>query len=746
MSATNRWARLWRRPRIPYVAQVTSSDCGSACLAMVLARYGVAVELRELAQSLGPGRDGSSLLAMRDVADAYGLKGRLLRLEPESLSELPAGTILHWEFTHFVVLERAGPHGTDVVDPAVGRRRVSPAELGRSFTGLALAFEEGPSPADRGARRKPKATGPPARALLRHWPLLTHVAGISFLVTLCAMATPLLLTAIIDRVLPHRDHGLLFAAGVGVAAAAGLYFLASLVRGTLLLHLRTQLDLEITRAFVEHLVNLPFAFFQTRSRGDLMLRLNSNSEVREILTAGALSAVLDGSFVLVYVIVLFALSPAIAWLAIALGAAQISILVWSQGPQKRLTSRYLQAQSRVNNHQIELLGGIETLKSMGREDRAVERWSALFVDVLNASLVRGRLTTIVESLLATLRVAAPLCLTWFGAREVVAGRLPLGTMLALVSLSMAFLGPLSTLVTTGLRFSTLASYLDRIADVLETPVERTGGQPVVDLRGSVRLEQVQFRYAPDAAPTLSDVDLEIHPGEFVAIVGPSGAGKSTLARLLAGLLVPCEGRLLYDGTPLGELDLRSLRRHLGIVTQQPQLLGLTVRANIAFADPAASLDHVIAAARAARLHDEILAMPMGYDTLVGDGGMSLSGGQRQRLALARALLGRPALLILDEATSALDAVTEQAIQQELAAMRCTRVVIAHRLSTVLDADLIVVLDNGRIVERGRHRDLLAQERVYRRLVAAQMEGLAPDRARPSSGPRNGAGAVTASSG
>jgi ATP-binding cassette, subfamily B, bacterial len=611
--------------------------------------------------------------------------------------------------------------GVRIVDPATGPRVVSLRELGRCFTGLALAFEKAPD--FRTGDSRPRGLPWHARELLKRWPSLAHVALVSMVVTLCAMATPLLMTALVDRVLPQRDQGLLAVAGLGIAVAVVLHFLGSLVRGGLLLHLRTHLDLELSSGFLEHLVRLPYEFFQTRSRGDLLLRLGSNAEVREILTSGTLSTLLDGIFVIAYLGVLFALNATMASIALALAAVQMGVLVLSSGPQRRLTTEYLQAQARCNGQQIELLGGIEALKSMGQERRVVERWSTMFVEVLNASTARGRLSTLTDAALSALRLLAPLGLTWFGVGQVLAGRLPLGTMLAVVSLAMAFLGPLSSLLSMAMRFATLASHLDRIDDVLRTPAEPRRGAAITALRGAIRLDHASFRYATASPLILDDLDFEIEPGAFVAVVGPSGAGKSTLARLLAGLHAPTSGRVLYDGVPLDEVDLQSLRSRLGVVTQQPQLFGLSVRSNIAFADPTAPLEAVCAAARTARIHDEIVAMPMGYDTVIGDGGGALSGGQRQRLALARALLLRPSVLILDEATSALDAVTEKAIQEELARLDCTRIVMAHRLSSVMDADLVLVMQDGRVVERGRHDDLMAANGAYRRLVAAQVEGL-----------------------
>ncbi|MCG8461029.1 MAG: peptidase domain-containing ABC transporter [Holophagales bacterium] len=712
--------------RIPFVQQTAATDCGAACLAMVLRYHGKAVRLDEVREVAATDRDGTDALSLIEAARWFGLRGRGAVVdEVEDLRFLGKGAVLHWQFQHFVVFEELQRGGASIVDPASGRQWVSRDELRRSFTGIALSFE--PTEDFEPTADSAKGTGRYVRQLLTQSGQLTRVVVMSLLLQVLALATPILTGVLVDRVVPRSDFHLLTLLAFGLSAVALFHFFSSLVRAHLLLHLRTHLDAKITLEFLDHLVDLPFVFFQRRSAGDLMMRLNSNTTVREILTSSALSTLLDGGLVLIYLILLLLTSLPMGLLALFLGLLRVGLFLAVRRQQRDLMSQSLQNQARSRGYQVQLLAGIETLKVMGAERRAVDHWSNLFVDELNVSLARGRLNALFDSLLSTLNVISPFVLLVFGATQVLAGELSLGTMLAMSALAVGFLTPLSALISTAVQLQLLGSYLERIDDVLETPREQIPSQVQAagQLRGRITLEDVSFRYSPSAPLVAKDISVEIEPGTFVALVGPSGSGKTTLANLCLGLYPPSSGRILFDGVHLATLDLRSVRSQLGIVTQQPYLFGASIRSNIALADPSLPLSRVAEAARRAHIHDDILEMPMGYETLLADGGVSLSGGQRQRIALARALVNQPAVLLLDEATSNLDAITERLIQQELAQLRSTRIVIAHRLSTVQSADLILVMDDGRIVERGSHRELMKEGGHYRQLVEAQLEEGSP---------------------
>jgi ATP-binding cassette, subfamily B, bacterial len=710
-----------RRRRIPVVRQTTETDCAAACLTMVLAHHGKVLRLDDVRQLLGVGRDGTDALSVVNAARFHGLRARGVKVPKiEDLRFLDAGSMLHWGFHHYVVFEAMKGDEIHIVDPAGGRRTVSLAEAGKAFTGVALLFEPGE---DFVRERTPRrGVMRYVRELVAQSALLRRILVLSVVLRLLALATPLLTGLVVDRVVPDRDRSLLFILGIGLGVVALFDFVSALVRAHLMLHLRTRLDAKITTDFVEHLIALPYAFFHQRSPGDLMMRLNSNATIREILTAGTLTGLLDGTLACLYLAVLFAASSKLALLVVALGFLRVLLFLLTRHRQAELMSKTLQVQARSGSYQVQLFSGIATLKALGAERQALDRWSSLFIDELNVSLARGRLDGFFEAGINTLTTASPFVVLAFGASEVLAGNLSLGTMLAVSALAIGFLTPLTSLVSTAVQLQLLASYMDRMDDVLEAAPEQQKDQvmPAPPLTGRITLEDVSFRYSPMRPEAVRNVSLEIEPGSFVALVGSSGAGKSTLAMLLMGLYRPTSGTIHYDGLELGTLELTSLRRQLGIVLQQPYLFADSIRSNISLGDESLPLHRIVEAAKKARIHDFIQSLPLGYDSPLAENGGALSGGQRQRIALARALVRRPAILLLDEATSHLDTETEREVLEELERLRATRLVIAHRLSTVVRADKIVVMDDGQVVEQGRHEELVAREGRYAELVRAQL--------------------------
>jgi len=712
------------RRKIPWIPQGAETDCGAACLTMTLAYFGKHLPLEEVRARAFEGRDGASARFLLEAARDFGLRGRAVSVpEVADLRHLSRASILHWGFTHFVVFDRVTRAGAIIVDPSGGRREVSREEIGCQMTGVAVLLE--PSE-EFEPERKTKRFGTArfVAELLRRSGMLFRVLKVSVLLQVLALALPLLTGLVVDQVVPHQDIDLLQLLAIGFVGLIGFRFLSSLVRALFLVQLRTEMDAKITLEFLDHMIDLPYSFFQNRTTGDLMMRLNSNATVREMLTGGVLSASLDGLVATLYLVLLLVASSTLGILVAILGAARVALFLLARRRYSALMTASLESQARSRGFQVQMLAGIQTLKAAGAEKDAVQRWSNLFVDELNVSASQGRLSAWSDAVLDALTMGSPLIVLLFGSNLVLDGDLTLGTMLALSALAAGFLAPLSTLVSTGFQFEMLKSYVARIDDVLcvEKETAESGTELArPDLSGEIRLENVAFRYGARGPLVLSDVSLDIAAGSFVALVGTSGAGKTTLASLMLGLYRPAQGRLLFDGLDLEQLDLRWIRRRFGVVTQEPYLFNSTIRSNIALANPSLSQEEIVAAARSAQIHEEILAMPMGYDTVLGHDGSSISGGQRQRVALARALANRPSLLLLDEATSSLDAITEQRVHQELDRLHCTRIVIAHRLSTIRSADQIIVVDKGRVVEAGSYEELTALGGAFADLIAAQQE-------------------------
>jgi ATP-binding cassette, subfamily B, bacterial len=631
---------------------------------------------------------------------------------------LPA--IIHWQGVHFVVLEKWGQDKATIIDPALGRRTLSHDEFAARYSGVALTFEPSAHFAEKMAARS--ADAPPAawRLYLQRAlnvpgsrPLLGQLLGASLLLQLAGLILPLAIWLVVERILPAPDDPPLLLLGVGlvdgVVGPNGRYLPAQPVGHPAPAAARQP---HHARLFSPSAIP-PLRFFPTAHQRRFNFPPGGNAVVRQMISSGVLGGLLDGGLALLYLIILYAQAPLFGLVITGMAAAQFLILARTGGRVHEYSQIALATRAEEDGFAVQVLRGIESVKAAGTESWLFAQWHGRFTATLQADARRDRYVAGINSLLQLLTNAAPLLLLWLGVGAVNGGQLSLGQMLGLVALASSSLVPLGSLAHYINQGQQIWAYLERLADVWDTAVEETPAveteqEPLV-LQGGIQVANLTFRYAQDGAFGLSDVSFTVAPGEKVAIVGPTGAGKSTLVRLLLGLYRPQAGSITFDGRPMDELGLSRLRRAIGVVLQDAFIISGTIRENIALNQPDMPFSQVEAAAKQAALHEEIMRLPMGYETRVGEGGSGLSGGQRQRLALARALATRPSLLILDEATSHLDGISEGKIKQALDALPITRLIIAHRLSSVRDADRILALEGGRLAEAGAPAELAARD-------------------------------------
>lgn len=711
-----------RYPKVPLQMQASEVECGAASLAMVLSYYGRHTAIAEIREAMGLSRDGSSAVEILVQARAHGMETRSYRAEPSALRELVLPLIVHWNMSHFVIVERFTSDGAVIVDPAVGRMHITEQEFSDQFTGVALELY----PGERFETRRRQARGM-FSFILPHFPrspgVLTVVVATSAVLTVLGLLPAFLTGYVIDSILPSRSEDLLWILAGGAVVFALTHGAVTLARSELLLWLQTRTDWSMMTGFLRHLMSLPYKYFQIRSGGDLIVRVSSTSYVRDLLSSQILAVVLDLVLLTVYLVVIGAHSLLFVGIIMLVGLVQLVVMAATAPRAQRLTERELHVLGEAQSTMLEAVNGAETVKSTGAEEVMVRRWSGRFAAQLQASLRRQRLDNALDATMTLITVVSPMLLLVVGASLVFHGQLGIGMMMTLIALSGAALAPVAQLGRNIKNFQIVRVHLDRLRDVLDEQPEQadSAGRPAPDLESAVVIEDVAFRYSGTGPNVLEGIGLSLEPGTTTAIVGSSGAGKSTLARLLLGLYRPTEGSIRFGDHHLSDLDVHKLRRRTGIVTQDTDLFSGSILSNLTIGSDEIDLESVIEAADLACIHEDIVQTPMAYDTVLGEGGSGLSGGQRQRLALARALVRHPKLLLLDEATSHLDAATEERVHRNLQGLDCTKVVIAHRLSTVRDADTILVLERGRIVESGNHEDLLALNGVYADLIDRQLQ-------------------------
>ncbi|MBW3542041.1 MAG: peptidase domain-containing ABC transporter [Planctomycetes bacterium] len=719
--SARRRRRLFRK--FPLVRQLDETDCGAACLAMVSKFHGVSLSVGRLRDLASVGREGASFSSLAAAAEQLGYSTRALKLPFDRLRSLELPAIAHWRGFHYVVVYQVKGDRVTVADPAVGVSRLTREEFEAGWTGRLLSL----TPTSTLVQTEPaKTTFRRFLPYLRpHRGLLFEIFLASIILELFQLVSPVFTQIVVDRVLVHQNVHMLNLMLVGMLIVSVFQMVIGLLRDYFSTHLAQKLSLRFSSDLLRQMLRLPLRFFHTRRIGDVMQRFEDNEEIQDVLTGKAISTVLDMMTVVLTIGLMLYYSPPLTAVALFAIPLYAGLTLAFTPALKRNNLEAVEQSAAANSHLIELFKSIGTVKSSAAEDPARWRQENHLVREANVAYRDAALDRGLSGASTGIDIIARLLLFWYGAHLVIAGELTVGQLVAFQLLVGMALEPVMNLIGLWDELQEAFLSLQRLADVHDFEPEQAQGASAIRLprlRGAIQLQNVSFRYGLDDENILSGLNLEIDPGTTVALVGRSGSGKTTLVNLLQRFYHPTEGRVLIDGFDLTTADVKSLREQLGVVPQSPEILSGTIRENIALADPEASLERVLFAAKIAGAHDFITGFPMSYDTVIGEAGIRLSGGQMQRIAIARALLNDPRILIFDEATSALDAESEKLIQQNMESMLRDRtaLIVAHRLSTVKKADRIVVLDRGMIIEEGTHRELLDRRGLYYYLVSQQM--------------------------
>jgi len=723
--ANLRWAN---RVRTPTVLQLEAVECGAAALAIVLAYHGRIVPLAELRREAGVTRDGSQALNLIKAARRYGLVARGFQKDVPDLVAVRPPYIVFWNFNHFLVVEGGGRGSVYLNDPASGPRAVSQQEFDESYTGIVLTFEPGPDFTTGG--RTPSALASLRERLRGSRRGFTYAVCAGLLLVVPGLLVPAFSQIFVDNVLVRQMHDWQRPLVLGLLLTALLRLVTAWLQFRQLRRLKAKLAARFSSQFMWRLLRLPAGFYAQRFSGEISGRLPLNDRVADVLSGRLTTTVIDVAMMGFYVVVMLQYDVPLALVGVGAAAINLLALRWIARSRVDANLQLHQEEGRAQGFANAGLQSLETLKASALESDFFSRWAGYSAKANTARQALGVSTqrlNLIPPLLASLTGMLVLVL---GGLRVLQGSLSVGMLVAFQGLMQSFLAPVSGLVAMGSTMQELKGDLSRLDDVLDNPedpeVARADGTAPAEngrLRGAVELRDVTFGYNRLTAPLVDKLSLRIAPGGRVAIVGASGSGKSTVARLVCGLYEPWDGEILFDGVPRSQIPRDVLTESVAFIEQDILLFEGTVRENLTLWDPTVPDHELVEACVDAAVHDVVQSLPGGYDGRLLEGGANLSGGQRQRLEIARALVCQPSVVILDEGTSALDAETELFVIDRLRRRACSSISIAHRLSAIRDADEIIVLQHGKVVERGTHDSLVLLQGEYSRLIATEGEAL-----------------------
>ena len=690
--------RLSSRPRLPMFLQTEAAECGLASLGMVACFHGHRVDLAALRRRFTVSLKGATLAFLMQVAGRLDLAPRPLRLELEELPQLRAPCILHWDMNHFVVLAAADARGVLVHDPARGARRIAMAEVSRHFTGIAL--ELAPTarfqPIEDRKRLKLRDLTGPVVGLKRS---LAQVFVLALALQAVSIVTPFYMQWAIDGAVVSADRDLLTMLGLGFLLLCAIQAALTALRSWIVLYLGTTLNLQWLANVFSHLLRLPVGWFEKRHLGDVVSRFGAVTAIQRTLTSSFVEALIDGAMAAATFAMMLVYNARLAALA-ACAVVAYGLLRWGfYGPLRRATEEHIVHAAKQQSHFLETVRGVQSIKLFGREEQRRSRWLNLVVDATNGDLFTQKLGLAFRCANSLLFGVERVAIVWLGCLLVLDSAFSVGMLFAFMAYKDQFSARLGALVDKGIELRMLGLQGERLADIVTAvPEPESPALPADDIEPSLEVRGVSYRYSDTEPLILLNCSFRVEAGESVAIVGASGGGKTTLVKLMLGLLPPTDGKILAGGIDIRKLGVDRYRKLVGTVMQDDQLFAGSIADNVSFFDPAADPAAIERYARMASVHEDIAAMPMGYNTLIGDMGAALSGGQKQRILLARALYKQPRILFLDEATSALDVQKERAVNEAVRSLRLTRIIIAHRPETIASAERVIVLQGGHVAQ------------------------------------------------
>lgn len=686
--------------KLPIVLQTEATECGLAALVMIANYHGFRTDLNTLRRTFLISIKGTTLNYLMAMAQSIGFTTRPVKLDLEDIKDLRCPSILHWNFNHFVVLKEVTARHVIIHDPAMGIRKLSFEEVSAAFTGVAL--ELWPNP---GFKRVTFKQSVRLRDMMGHVTGLYRSLGQILLLALAlevfALVSPFYMQWVVDHVIVSADRDLLTTLSLGFGLLMLMQQAISTLRAWVIMHMATTLNVQWRANIFAHLIRLPVEYFEKRHLGDVVSRFGAIDQIQHTLTSTFIEAILDGILTVATLVMMFLYSPQMAWIAIAAMVLYgLGRWIWFR-PLRNATEEQIVHAAKQQSHFIETIRGVRTLKLFQRLDERRTSWLSLFVDQVNADLRSQKLQVMYRLLNGLLFGVERILIIWLGAKLVIDGNFSVGLLLAFIAYKDQFVSRVSGLIDRLVEIRMLNLQGERLADIAlaeqePVSVDVLSKQEIAALQPDIKIRDLKFRYADSEPWVLDGINLHIAAGESVAIVGPSGCGKSTLVSVMLGIRTLTHGEVLVGGQPLARIGLDNLRGMIGTVMQDDALFAGSIADNIAFFDQQIDLEWVEECARKAAVYEEIMAMPMGFNTLIGDMGAALSGGQKQRVLLARALYKRPSILFLDEATSHLDVTREAMVNHEIHALNVTRVIVAHRPETIASADRVITLEAGKV--------------------------------------------------